>query len=624
MKRSRVEASNTASASFSFQFPGSAPEDAVPSIAATGTAAAVACVSSEPDDDSSHVTVDRSGIFARTTEAIGEITWGSSSVSSLKVPKGDVVRIDWDDSEHSFGCLQMVTTTTVGETSRSGVVDSQKLSIILTARDIKERAIISGDHDFPSISVRDVVFQASHARRQQLGGAAALTIEPGLAPLSWPLRAKDFLCGYFGSRALCVHGGARRLVAVAKDFAGFDARAMLADAAKTVVWMRDASSGAMQYVEADATLGAAAWAAGHSLYFNPSAETSRKYISQLAEDLGMACSTSGDDSVDAMGDVEVFAVRGRHSTPWHWDAQDNFTLQCKGMKRWRLKRGPIVDPLTNWHPKSASLDANAADARVHGACVRTSTSLIPPADGDEEVVTVLLRPGSMLYVPAGWWHSVEAESDEGSFSINMSMAGLRYSDVLLRSLAQRLWGKRNSGWRARVIEGPQVARQKLQALLRGLAAEIDALDAHEMLPDDSFFVHNDGSASESARKAVHLDIVSVRSKGGAFFKVNPGAVLTLPQGFARADGSNQPFFILRLSSGFGGAGPEFSSVSPLIELDFHIPESISPAVKMLLEEHEEVALIEQSVSAVNLGVEYVRELMHELVARGLAKFSNDD
>ena len=174
------------------------------------------------------------------------------------------------------------------------------------------------------------------------------------------------------------------------------------------------------------------------------------------------------------------------------------------------------------------------------------------------------------------------------------------------------------------MEGPQVAREKLKALLRGLAAEIDALDAQEMLPDDSFFVHNDGSASESSsRKAVHLDIDSVRSRGGAFFTINSGVVTTLPQGFARADGSNKPFFILRISSGFGGAGPEFSSISPLIELDFHVPESITSAIKMLLEDRAEVALVEQSARAVNLGVEYVRELMHELVTRGLAKFCHE-
>ena len=57
-------------------------------------------------------------------------------------------------------------------------------------------------------------------------------------------------------------------------------------------------------------------------------------------------------------------------------------MQCRGTKRWRLARGPVPDPLTNFHPASSNRAALAADARTHRAC--TERALVPPADDDGE------------------------------------------------------------------------------------------------------------------------------------------------------------------------------------------------------------------------------------------------
>ena len=45
----------------------------------------------------------------------------------------------------------------------------------------------------------------------------------------------------------------------------------------------------------------------------------------------------------------------------------------------------------------------------------------PPDDQLQVRVEVVLRPGSVLYVPAGMWHRVECEDD--SISLNISLIG---------------------------------------------------------------------------------------------------------------------------------------------------------------------------------------------------------
>jgi hypothetical protein len=39
---------------------------------------------------------------------------------------------------------------------------------------------------------------------------------------------------------------------------------------------------------------------------------------------------------DTMGEIEIFVSRANNYTDFHTDFQENFTLQLKGEKKWRL------------------------------------------------------------------------------------------------------------------------------------------------------------------------------------------------------------------------------------------------------------------------------------------------
>ena len=76
----------------------------------------------------------------------------------------------------------------------------------------------------------------------------------------------------------------------------------------------------MQYLDSPPPeVALACYNAGHSLYFNPSADFQQRWISALTQDLGHSFGATIDGGIG--GDIELFAVSGRHKTPWHFDAQ---------------------------------------------------------------------------------------------------------------------------------------------------------------------------------------------------------------------------------------------------------------------------------------------------------------
>ena len=62
--------------------------------------------------------------------------------------------------------------------------------------------------------------------------------------------------------------------------------------------------------------------------------------------------SSEDRSLGAtQGEIEIFIARQKHYTDWHIDFQENFTIQLKGSKKWRLKVEPGMKcPVVGYSP----------------------------------------------------------------------------------------------------------------------------------------------------------------------------------------------------------------------------------------------------------------------------------
>lgn len=405
----------------------------------------------------------------------------------FSLPAGSILRVDWASPGSVGGYVEV---SAVG--GLRGRVPAAHVRLLPAPADAALGACswLQGAHSAASAEQFDLTLGSGRAGERP--PPLPLVIEPGLDSFCFPVPPHDFVSRFLGRRALCVHGGAARLRELSAALHAFDVPKMLREAPRVVAWAREAGGARrMQYIEVSPEVGHALHAAGHSLYFNPPVELQAHYLRELVADLGLCAGLEGPEGLG--GDIEVFAVRGKHHTPWHFDAQENFTVQCTGTKRWRLARGAADAPLTNLHPASSNAAALADDVLTHcasgwapqeGGVGGGGGDVPPPPGAVGEVVTVLLRPGSTLYVPAGWWHCVDAEGEGGSVSINFSVGGARWGDVLLRALSQRLW--REPGWRARVAGmgagGGEVARAQLGALLAALPAVVGELTPEALLP----------------------------------------------------------------------------------------------------------------------------------------------
>ncbi|WP_340560735.1 cupin domain-containing protein [Streptomyces sp. GSL17-111] len=80
----------------------------------------------------------------------------------------------------------------------------------------------------------------------------------------------------------------------------------------------------------------------------------------------------------------------------HWDDHDVVVIQIDGAKRWKLY-GP-----TRTAPMHKDTDE-------------------PEPPPEEPVAELVLRPGDVLYLPRGWWHSVAASEGERSLHLTFGL-----------------------------------------------------------------------------------------------------------------------------------------------------------------------------------------------------------
>ena len=93
--------------------------------------------------------------------------------------------------------------------------------------------------------------------------------------------------------------------------------------------------------------------------------------------------------------------------PRHSDAVDVIALQVLGTRRWRIE--------PNSDPPLGLLDPVRWPKRLTGGW---------SSEFGAKSRTVVMRPGTALYVPYGWWH--ETQSPETSFALTFSFERERY------------------------------------------------------------------------------------------------------------------------------------------------------------------------------------------------------
>jgi len=311
-----------------------------------------------------------------------------------------------------------------------------------------------------------------------------------LSTLLFPLSADEFLSSQFRNRAVYSPAGANSSSSSSRASLTNRIRRQLFDlhapsifeatsSESIFVWLRSGNesgsgSGLIRSIEvSDPESARALLEAGHPTYCRAPPRLERYLVREMLKCTGFGCgqyeeATAQQPTSLGRGEVEVFvSTTAGHVTDWHYDFQENFTVQLSGTKRWTLQRGTVSHPVRGCTPhyrSPESVEPQLRAARLADASFRFGH----PAKGENAVGdrdTVTMRPGDALYFPAGMWHKVEVV--EPGVSINISLMATSYAEVACRSL-QHLLMKRDE-WRECVASNSGVdAAERLRALLQDL------------------------------------------------------------------------------------------------------------------------------------------------------------
>ena len=165
----------------------------------------------------------------------------------------------------------------------------------------------------------------------------------------------------------------------------------------------------------------------------------------------------------------VFASPTNGGISCHYDSVDVFSIQLRGTKKFDL--APVSELRHPWGFQYITGSRPIDDLYAQ------ATEGFPSWE-QVDFTTVVMEPGTVLYMPRGTWHRTEAEADSIAVSIGMeppSAAECVLEQLRLLLLQDPVWRKPLYGaWGAGSMRESAVARAKeLIAELPGLVAGLD-------------------------------------------------------------------------------------------------------------------------------------------------------
>lgn len=171
----------------------------------------------------------------------------------------------------------------------------------------------------------------------------------------------------------------------------------------------------------------------------------------------------------------LFISRQGNVSACHFDHLESFTIQLSGTKTWRLMENRQVPlPTVNY---------SANTLRPHQEELWLYAEKPLPTRVSDAAERITVTPGSILYVPRGYWHEVEATAD--SISLLLAFPVYTWLDLVLPSLRTMLL--RRPEWRENMLyprdaQSRATASQRLSHLCRQLAGFLQEVDPNEFLP----------------------------------------------------------------------------------------------------------------------------------------------
>jgi 50S ribosomal protein L16 3-hydroxylase len=206
-----------------------------------------------------------------------------------------------------------------------------------------------------------------------------------------------------------------------------------------------------------------------SLLFNDAQDLSpvlKEWLRAIGKDLGLPAMTHAR--------CMVYATPDGKGTAAHFDQNVNFVLQLHGTKTWRLAPNEHVENPTQRHTLGQPLDPELA------TYVRREL----PARMPKASVEFELKPGSVLFVPRGFWHRTEASGE--ALALNFTFNQPTWIDLFTAALRSRLslsteWRELADGVSAASPERRARAAERFGQLLEELKYDLPGWRAEDIL-----------------------------------------------------------------------------------------------------------------------------------------------
>lgn len=216
---------------------------------------------------------------------------------------------------------------------------------------------------------------------------------------------------------------------------------------------------------------------GMGLLFNEAHRISpilQAWLQQIQIDLGF--------SSQSFSRCLIYATPDGKGTASHFDQNINFVLQIQGTKVWKLAPNEhLENPLTRFTM------GTEPDAEMAGYLESEFPKQMP-----KSAQTVELKPGSVLFVPRGYWHSTEAKGE--ALALNFTFTASTWIDLFTAALRSRL--ALSPQWRetANGVTDPKrrsTAASYLETLLAGLKQDLPHWEASDILNATDGEIQND-------------------------------------------------------------------------------------------------------------------------------------
>ena len=184
----------------------------------------------------------------------------------------------------------------------------------------------------------------------------------------------------------------------------------------------------------------------HSLYCRAPPEIEDRVVRNILGELRLGppprCKSSDRF---ARGEIETFFTRAGHTTPFHTDFQENFTIMISGEKEWAFDDSPLAYPQRGTTPHFNKYSGrDVAEAQIKQGLSGVGEDYLANIGRDRTKAVITLQRGDVLYHPAGVWHEVRCTKD--SIALNVSLTCASNASILTSCLEQLLWSE--PAWRA--------------------------------------------------------------------------------------------------------------------------------------------------------------------------------